>query len=56
MGDTRFIREEDIKKFDIRDLHGKTLEMEILENTRYVTLVGKDKESGKIYVLEEHSK
>lgn len=56
MGDTRFIREEDIKIFDYRDLHNKTLKIEVAENARWLIVIGKDIETGVNYVLKEEKK
>lgn len=56
MANTRFIREEDIKIFDYRDLHNKTLKIEVAENARWLMVVGTDVETGVNYVLKEERK
>lgn len=56
MDKSRFINGTDIRDFDIRDLHDKTLEIKVFENTRYVMLVGKDVKTNNTYVLAEQTK
>lgn len=54
--ETRLFCKDDIRTFDIRDLHGKTLEISVYENGGWLLVIGKDSETGVRYVLKEEQK
>jgi hypothetical protein len=56
MDNLRLVRENFIIDFDIRVLNGKILEMKVAENCKYLVVLGIDKETNDIYVLEERNK
>lgn len=56
MGDTRLFRKEDIRIFDIRNLHEKTLKISVAENAGWLLVVGQDIDDGKVYVIQEIKK
>lgn len=55
MSNNTFLKEDDIKTYNIRDLHNKTLKMRIVENDKQLILLGED-ETGKIYIMAEEYK
>lgn len=42
---------KDIKSYEYKDLHGKTLEISIVDNEEITIIAGKDIEDDKVYIL-----